>query len=148
MIELIRVWWKAVGVEFDVQRYLSSIFFAPRSQGGILYSGHFDITNFAWGGTPSGDQESTFACDHQPPNGQNIVHYCNPAVDRLIKTFETNNDEAVQKKSLQEIQAIIARDVPSIVLDSREDVFAYNSDLKNFHPNQVSVFDDIMNVDI
>jgi len=34
------------------------------------------------------------------------------------------------------------------VLDSREDVFAYNSDLKNFRPNQVSVFDDAMDMDI
>jgi peptide/nickel transport system substrate-binding protein len=148
MIELIRVWWKAIGVEFDVRRYLSSIFFAPRSEGGILYSGKFDVTNFAWGGTPSGDQQSIFTCDHQPPNGQNIVHYCNPTVDRLVKTFETNNDEAVQKKSLQEIQAILARDVPTMVTDSREDVFAFNSDLKNFHPNQVSVFDDVMSMDI
>jgi peptide/nickel transport system substrate-binding protein len=148
MIELLRVWWKDIGVDFDVQRYLSSIFFAPMSQGGILYAGKFDITGFSWGGTPTGDQESIFTCDHQPPNGQNIVHYCNPVVDRLVKTFQTNNDEAVQKKSLQEIQAILARDVPSIVLDSREDVFAYNSDLKNFRPNQVSVFDDAMDMDI
>ena len=148
MIELLRVWWKDIGVDFDVQRYLSSIFFAPMSQGGILYAGKFDITGFSWGGTPTGDQESIFTCDHQPPNGQNIVHYCNPVVERLVKTFQTNNDEAVQKKSLQEIQAILARDVPSIVLDSREDVFAYNSDLKNFRPNQVSVFDDAMDMDI
>jgi peptide/nickel transport system substrate-binding protein len=148
MIELLRVWWKDIGVEFDVQRYLSSIFFAPMSQGGILYGGHFDVTGFAWGGTPTGDQNFVFACDHQPPNGQNIVHYCNPVVDGLVKTFETNNDERVQKKALQEIQAILARDVPSIVLDAREDVFAYNSDLKNFRPNQVSVFDDVMDMDI
>jgi peptide/nickel transport system substrate-binding protein len=148
MIELMRVWWKQVGVEFEVRRYLSSLFFAPRSQGGILYGGHFDITNFAWGGTPTGDQESVFACDHRPPNGQNIVYYCNATVDRLIKTFRTDNDEAVQKKSLQTIQAILAHDVPTMVLDSREDVFAYNSDLKNFRPNQVSVFDDAMDMDI
>jgi peptide/nickel transport system substrate-binding protein len=148
MIELIRVWWKEIGVEFQVQRYLSSIFFAPMSQGGILYSGRFDVTSFAWGGTPTGDQQSIFTCDHQPPNGQNIAHYCNPQVDRLVKTFETNNDEAVQKQSLQEIQAILAHDVPTVVLDSREDVFAFNSDLKNFRPNQVSVFDDVMDLDI
>jgi peptide/nickel transport system substrate-binding protein len=148
MIELMRVWWSGIGVEFDVQRYLSSIFFGPMSQGGILYSGRFDVTNFAWGGTPTGDQESLFTCDHQPPNGQNIVHYCNPVVDRLVKTFETNNDEAVQKQSLQEIQAILAHDTPSIVLFSRQDVFAHNSDLKNFRPNQVSVFDDVMDMDI
>ena len=148
MIELIRQWWKEIGVEFDVKRYLSSIYFAPMSQGGILYAGHFDITNFQWGGSPTGDQQAIFACDHQPPNGQNVVHYCNPRVDQLVRTFETNNDEAVQKKALQEIQAILAHDVPTMVLNANEDVFAYNSDLKNFHPNQVSVFDDVMDMDI
>jgi hypothetical protein len=34
------------------------------------------------------------------------------------------------------------------VLDILEDIFAYNSDLKGFDPNQVSAFDDFMNVDI
>jgi peptide/nickel transport system substrate-binding protein len=148
MIELIRVWWKEIGVEFDVKRYLSSIFFAPKSDGGIIYNGKYDITNFGWGGSPTGDQEAIFACDHQPPNGQNINHYCNARVDALIKTFNTNNDEAVQKKSLQEIQAILAHDVPTMVITSRADLFAYNSDLKNFRPNQVSVFDDAMDMDI
>ena len=148
MIELIRVWWKDIGVEFDVKRYLASILFAPMSQGGILYGGHFDIIGFAWGGTPTGDQTQLFACDRQPPNGQNIVHYCNPVLDRLMTTFKTDNDEAVQKKTLRDIQAILAHDVPNVVLDLREDVFAYNSDLKNFRPNQVSVFDDVMDMDI
>jgi hypothetical protein len=27
-------------------------------------------------------------------------------------------------------------------------LFPYNSDLKNFHPNAVTAFDDFMNVDI
>jgi ABC-type transport system substrate-binding protein len=106
------------------------------------------VTTFTWGGTPTGDQESIFDCAHQPPNGQNIVHYCNARVDALIKTFNTDNDEAVQKKSLQEIQAILARDVPTMVVASRADLFAYNSDLKNFRPNQVSAFDDMMDTDI
>lgn len=148
MIELLRVWWKEIGVEFDVQRYLSSKFFAPMSDGGILYNGRFDITGFGWNGSATGDLAPAFACDHQPPNGQNVVHYCNPAVDRLVDTFETNSDGAVQKRTLQEIQAVLASDVPSIVLDSREDIFAYNADLKNFHPNQVSAFDDVMDIDI
>jgi hypothetical protein len=42
----------------------------------------------------------------------------------------------------------LASDVPIIVNNGRENLFAYNKDLKNFHPNDVSVFDDMMNVDI
>jgi len=37
---------------------------------------------------------------------------------------------------------------PIIVTTVREDVFIFNKDLKDFRPNQVSPFDDFMNVDI
>ena len=37
---------------------------------------------------------------------------------------------------------------PTYVTSIVEDVYAYNSDLKNFHPNSVTAFDDFMNVDI
>ena len=42
----------------------------------------------------------------------------------------------------------LASDVPTIVENVGEDLYAYNSDLKGYRPNQVSEFDDIMNVDI
>jgi len=31
---------------------------------------------------------------------------------------------------------------------AREDVFAYNDDLRDFHPNSVSAFDDLVDADI
>ena len=40
------------------------------------------------------------------------------------------------------------RDAPSIVSYVREDLFGYNSDLKNYHPNSMTPFDNMMNVDI
>jgi hypothetical protein len=39
-------------------------------------------------------------------------------------------------------------DVPVIVQTGRENIFGINKDLKNFDPNDVSLFDDMMNVDI
>jgi hypothetical protein len=41
-----------------------------------------------------------------------------------------------------------AKDVPSIVLFVRTDLFAYNKDLKNYHPNSLTPFDNMMDVDI
>ena len=38
--------------------------------------------------------------------------------------------------------------MPTIVTTSREDIFAFGKDLKNFHPNNVTPFDDMMDVDI
>jgi hypothetical protein len=40
------------------------------------------------------------------------------------------------------------KDVPSIVAAVREDLFAYNPDLKNYDPNNITPFDNMMNVDI
>ena len=40
------------------------------------------------------------------------------------------------------------KDVPSIVLKIREDLFLYNKDLKNWHPNAIAPFDNMMDVDI
>jgi hypothetical protein len=34
------------------------------------------------------------------------------------------------------------------VIDARKQLSVYNEDLKNWHPNSVSAFDDMMNVDI
>ena len=42
----------------------------------------------------------------------------------------------------------LVRDVPTIVLDAREDVYAFNDDLHGFRPNQVTPFDDLVDADI
>jgi hypothetical protein len=39
-------------------------------------------------------------------------------------------------------------DAPSIVAFIREDLFGYNKVLKNYHPNSLTPFDNMMNVDI
>ncbi len=46
------------------------------------------------------------------------------------------------------IQEQIYRDVPVIVLDTRRDIYAYNDDLVNWHPNPLAPFDDVLDVDI
>ena len=40
------------------------------------------------------------------------------------------------------------RDVPTIVFDVREDIEAYNSDLKGFKPNSLTPFDNAVDFDI
>ena len=40
------------------------------------------------------------------------------------------------------------RDTPSIVLALREDLFAFDKALKNYDPNNITPFDNMMDVDI
>jgi len=146
-IELIRGWWSKVGAALNVRRYLTSVLFGPLSQGGIIYSGKFDIVVFAWGGDSAGDVSQQYGCNYIPPLGQNVSRYCNGRASDLMERFKLLYDPAARKPIIDAIQQQIVKDAPSIVLDSRQDIYTVNSDVKGFSPNAVSAFDDFMNVD-
>ncbi|MEO7040431.1 MAG: peptide ABC transporter substrate-binding protein [Candidatus Elarobacter sp.] len=148
MIELIRANWQKIGVGLNVRRYPSPTFFATYQDNGIVYGGKWDVITFQWGGDPIGDVSNLYACDQMPPHGQNDPRYCNPAVTAAMAKFKLEYDETKRQKYANIIQAGIAKDVPIVVIDIPEDIYAHNSDLKGFHPNQLSAFDDFMNVDI
>jgi hypothetical protein len=57
-------------------------------------------------------------------------------------------DRLARKADIDFIQRQIYRDVPIVVLDTRQEIYAYNSDLRGWHPNPVSPFDDMLKVDI
>ncbi len=146
--ELIRTWWKAIGVELTFKHYPAPLMFAPYAQGGIVYSGRFDVISFRWGGDPLGDLSNLYECTQRPPNGQNDPRYCNKEADALMERFKETYDANARLPIGYKIQAILARDVPIFVTTIAEDIYAYNDDLRGFHPNQLSAFDDFLNVDI
>jgi peptide/nickel transport system substrate-binding protein len=147
-IELLRSFWKDIGVELSVQHYESSMLFAPKSDGGIINSGKFDLAIIAWNvGVPI-DPSNFYGCKKVPPVGQNMGSYCNPKVDALLDQLHSTYDNDQYKADLSKILHIVAADVPVIIQNGRENIFGYNKDLKNFHPNSVTVFDDMLNVDI
>lgn len=148
LVELIRSTWKQIGVTLDVKRYQSALFFAPIQSGGIMYSGKFDVVFFSWSLDPTGDLSSLFECNQFPPNGQNDIHYCNPSADALMEKVKITYDEAQRKVFVGQVERTVDRDVPTIVMYIWDGIYAHNSDLKNWHPNQTAPFDDMMNVDI
>jgi peptide/nickel transport system substrate-binding protein len=147
-IELIRANWKQVGVTIDVRRYPSPLLFAPYASGGIVYGGKWDVIIFQWGGDAIGDLSILYACDAAPPKGQNDMRWCDRDASAAMEKFKREYDERKRQPYADLVQNAIAREVPTSVLWVNEDVYAYNSDLTGFHPNQVSQFDDFVNVDI
>jgi len=147
-IELMRGWWKQLGVDIQVRHYLSSLFFALASQGGIIYGGKFDLVIFAWSGTPFQDLGNLYSCDRFPPDGQNDLRYCNAAVTAAIRRAKTQYEVTERAPELALIQRQIDADAPTIVLDDRKEIYAYNDDLHGFDPAPVAPFDNMMNVDI
>ncbi len=148
IVELIRPAWTQIGARFEVKRYPSPLYFAPFASGGILYAGKYDLAFYAWFTAPNGDLTNLFACDRVPPKGQNVPRYCNREVDRALGRFIASYDYGTQRAASRVVQEDLVRDVPTIVLDAREDVYAYNQDLHGFRPNQVTAFDGLAGADI
>jgi peptide/nickel transport system substrate-binding protein len=147
-IELMRGWWRQAGIDLTVKRYLPSLMFNTYQAGGILYAGKYDIAAYAWGQNPVADLSNLYACNRFPPDGQNSLRYCNPEVSSLIAKAQVTYDPAERLPLIQKAQRAIVADVPTIVLDSRKEIFAFNRDLTGWHPNPIAPFDDVMNLDI
>ncbi len=147
-IELIRGWWKDIGVVLDRHNYDPTLLFALQENGGIIYGGKFDVVVFAWFLSPNGDLSNIYGCHEFPPKGQNDLHWCNPKADAAMSAFKLTYDFDEQKKYNAIAQEAIAADMPTFVTAIPEDIHVYNVDLKGFHPNAVTAFDDFMNVDI
>jgi peptide/nickel transport system substrate-binding protein len=147
-IELIRGWWKSIGVDLERHNYDPTLIFAEPEKGGILYNGKFDVIVFAWFLSPDGDLSGIFGCENIAPHGQNAMRWCNKTAQAAMDRFNLTYDPAEQRALNNTVQEQIVADTPTYVLQINEDLFPMNTDLKGFHPNAVSSFDDMMNVDI
>jgi peptide/nickel transport system substrate-binding protein len=147
MLELFRADWKKAGVQLNIRHYPPALMFAPLPAG-IVYSDKYDLIGYAWQNDAIGDYSQIYGCDAFPPNGQNTPRWCSQAAEAAMQKLYSDYDQAARDKDVVTFVHAFAHDVPVIVQAQREDIFAYNSDLKNFHPNGVSLFDNFMNVDI
>ncbi len=146
--EQIRAGWEKIGARFEAKRYPSPLLFAAYANGGILYNGKFDTALFGWILPANGDQTNIFGCDRFPPKGQNVHRYCSRAADEALRRLRESYDQAEQRAASRAFQLQLVADVPTVVLDVREDLYAFNDDLHGFHPNQATAFDDLVDADI
>jgi len=147
-IELIRAWWKELGVDITVRHYPAALMFAPLQQGGIVYSKKWDVIIFAWVNDAIGDYTPIYDCKAFPPNGQNDIRWCNPRAQAAMTALYGHYEQADRNKDVLTVQSELVKDAPTIVTALAEDIYVYNKDLKNFHPNAVTPFDNVMDVDI
>ena len=71
-----------------------------------------------------------------------------PTANAAIQAIFGHYDQAQRNTDDRVVLEQLAKDLPEIVLYSVSDLYVYNKDLKGFHPNSVTPFDDMMNVDI
>jgi peptide/nickel transport system substrate-binding protein len=148
MIELLRANWKQIGVGIEVHHYPTPQFFGTYQDGGILYTGKWDVTLFNWIDDPIGDFSFLYACDEFPPDGQNVLHWCNPKANAAMHALFTHYDQAQRNADDRVVQDALAHDSPQFTLMGIDEVYIFNKDLKNFHPNDITPFDGALVWDI
>lgn len=144
-LDLLRDNWRRIGVSLTVKRYPPAQMFGNN---GIINGNTWDVTTFAWAANPMGDYSGMYGCDAFPPSGFNNLRWCNKRVQSAMDDFLGNYDQSARTADVRTAMTGLVRDVPTIVSFVRVDLFAYNSDLKNYHPNTVTPFDNMMDVDI
>ena len=122
--------------------------FAPSKEGGVVYGDKWDVIFFAWQNEAIGDMMPIYGCHSFPPAGQNNLRWCNQRAQAAMDALFGHFEQSQRNGDVLAIQQEFVKDVPSIVTYIRQDAYLYNSDLKGYHPNNVSQFDNMMNVDI
>ena len=145
MIAIIQADYAKIGATMSVKHVPGAVLFAPDGQ---LASGKWDIANFAWLADAVGDYSQLFACNAFSPSGQNYPHWCNKQADAAMDSLYAHYDQTDRDRDVAVFMKQFLADLPVMVYDIREDMYGYNSDLKNFRPNNISQFDNMMDVDI
>jgi peptide/nickel transport system substrate-binding protein len=148
LIEEVRRTWSQIGVSLEVRHYAPALFFAQAEEGGIMYGGKFDVVFFFWGLDPTGYLGNVLLCSNIPPNGQNDDRYCNAQLDTALEAVSETYDPVARRAKVATTVRLLDEQIPQIVMSIRDSIHAYNHDLKNFHPNAIAPFDQMMDVDI
>ena len=125
--------WGEVGLEMNP----SSVPF-PTLQDAVN-TGDFDMANwgFNWGSSPDGNQQDMFGCDALPPQGFNVMRYCNERYDELVmqadRTLPRDGEERIDL--LIEASNIVNDEQAAAYLVFQKAIYGNRTTLHNFYPN-------------
>jgi ABC-type transport system substrate-binding protein len=115
--------------------YPSSIFWGPKSSGGILDNGRFDLALTSWSPSLDPDRSYLFDCAAAPPGGGNAGGYCDPAFDAAEAAGAHSVDPVVRARAYRRAHAILARDLPIVPIGFERSAYAVSARFLNFAPN-------------
>jgi ABC-type transport system substrate-binding protein len=126
-------WMEQIGIKLDAQTLNSS------KLANAILAGDYDL--FEWGWYPNPDPNSIldiFTCAQRPPDADTYrnsdSYYCNPEYDKLNDQQASVTDQALRVDIVHQMQAILYRDQPYLVLWNDFVLEAYSSDWTGFLP--------------
>jgi peptide/nickel transport system substrate-binding protein len=128
---------REVGIALDIRSYEFATFYADISRGA------FQLYSLRWiGGNEDPDIfEPVFASTSTPPRSANRGYYSNPEVDRLIEDARVSVDRQRLKADYDELQQIVARELPYINLWYFDNVLVHSRRLRNVHLSSSGNYD-------
>ena len=132
IVPYVKGWMQQIGIKLDAQTISSA------KLGNVILAGDYDL--FEWGWYPNPDPNAMlniFTCAQRPPDANTYrnsdSYYCNPDYDTLYKQ-QASVKPAERPDIVHQMQAILYRDQPYIVLWYGDSLQAYNSDWTGFRP--------------
>jgi peptide/nickel transport system substrate-binding protein len=104
---------REVGIDLDVRTYEFATMYAD------VLSGNFQMYTLQWTAGSLADPDilrRVFDSKQVPPEGFNRGHYSNPRVDQLLDEAAASTDVARRTELFDEVQRIVAIDVPYVSL--------------------------------
>ncbi len=128
---------RAVGFVLDIRTFEFATFFAD------VTSGAYQIYSLRWIGSNEDPDifEYAFHSDNFPPHGANRSYYVNPRIDVLIGQGRSETDLDRRKAIYDEVQTILATDLPYINLWFLDNVLVHTKRVRNIHLNPSGNYD-------
>jgi peptide/nickel transport system substrate-binding protein len=133
-----------VGIALDIRTFEFATFFAD------VTSGAFQVYSLRWIGANEDPDifEYSFHSNRFPPEGSNRGFYSNPRIDSLIDEARRQTDQNVRKRLYDEVQEILAQDVPSINLWYFDNVLVRTRRVRNVTLNPSGNYDFLKTAEI
>lgn len=126
--EIVQSQLAAIGIQVEIQSLERTTYI------GEVCAGTLEAFSLGWSSDTGDPDYALYASFHSSQHGEggNMSFYTNEEVDRLLQLGRTSTDQEERKEAYLEAQAIVWEEVPCIFLQCPEDLYAYNSNLKNF----------------
>ncbi len=122
---------RARGIDVTIKSVTNAKLFLPKSQGGALASGDFDLAYVPWPMGADPDDAFLLTCD----GAANVMRWCDPAVDALEARALVAPTRAERARLYSQIEHRVASAVPIVYLFNPSYVYAYRTPLHGFAPN-------------
>jgi peptide/nickel transport system substrate-binding protein len=144
MVAVLQQQLRDVGIALDIRTFEFATFFAD------VTSGAYQLYSLRWiGGNEDPDIfEYVFHSDKFSPNGANRSFYVNRELDALIKKGRTETDLAQRKAAYDQIQTILATELPAINLWYLDNVVVHTQRVRNLTLTASGNFDFLKTAEI